>query len=99
MVLTNENSLWGAEHLFLVDKDVPGQEMITLSGDFISKVYDGPFKEVGNWAKEMMQMKDKSGRKVEDVYFFYTTCPGCAKAYGNSYVVAFGKLEDQAKAA
>lgn len=92
VVLSNEKSLWKAEHLFLVSKDVPGQEMITLSGDFISKVYEGSFNQIGSWQKEMMEMTGPAGQKVEDVYFFYTTCPSCAKAYGHNYIVAFGKL-------
>jgi hypothetical protein len=32
------------------------------------------------------------GRKLEKLYFSYTTCPACAKAYGKNYVVLFAKV-------
>ncbi|WP_455707283.1 hydrolase [Mesorhizobium sp. ORM8.1] len=34
-------------------------------------------------------------RKSEpgDVYFFYTTCPKCAKAYGKNYVVGIATVD------
>ena len=99
VVLSRELSPWKSEHLFLVDKEVPGQEMVRMSGDFISKVFEGPFNKVKDWHDEMLEPAEKSGRKAEDVYFFYTSCPRCAKAYGHSYVVAFTKLEPEVKAA
>ena len=98
-VLSRELSPWKSEHLFLVDKEVPGKEMVRLSGDFISKVFEGSFNKVKDWHNEMLRLAEKSGRKAEDVYFFYTSCPRCAKAYGHSHVVAFAKLEPEAKAA
>ncbi len=27
-----------------------------------------------------------------ELYFFYTTCPKCAKAYGKHYVVLFAQV-------
>jgi len=37
------------------------------------------------------QMKSE-GRMVKKVYFFYTTCPKCAKAYGKNYVVVLAQV-------
>ena len=31
------------------------------------------------------------GATGEEVYFFYTTCPRCAKAYGRNYVVGVAR--------
>jgi hypothetical protein len=31
-------------------------------------------------------------RALETLYFFYTTCPKCAKHYGKNYVVAVAKV-------
>jgi hypothetical protein len=33
------------------------------------------------------------GRTLETLYFFYTTCPKCAKHYGKNYVVGIAKLK------
>lgn len=86
IILTREVSPWKAEHLFSTDKDIPGEEMTTLSGNFVTRVFEGPYREAANWHHEM---KDAAAEKGEpgEVYFFYTTCPRCAKAYGKNYVV------------
>jgi hypothetical protein len=34
------------------------------------------------------------GRELETLYFYYTTCPPCAKRYGKNYVVAIAKVKD-----
>jgi len=31
-------------------------------------------------------------RKMENMYFFYTTCPKCAEHYGKNYVVILAKV-------
>jgi len=33
---------------------------------------------------------------LDKLYFGYTTCPSCAKAYGKNYVVLFAKVDDRA---
>jgi hypothetical protein len=30
---------------------------------------------------------ESEGKEFKDLYFFYTTCPNCAKVYGKNYVV------------
>lgn len=37
-------------------------------------------------------VKDK-GKQVKKTYFFYTTCPKCAKFYGKNYVIAVSEIE------
>ncbi len=32
------------------------------------------------------------GFALKKLYFSYTTCPACAKAYGKNYVVLFAKI-------
>jgi hypothetical protein len=32
------------------------------------------------------------GKTVEQLFYFYTTCPKCAKVYGKNYVVLFAKV-------
>ncbi len=92
IILTRDLSAWKAEHLFSTDKNVPDEETTTLSGDFVTKVFEGPYREAAQWYEEM---KDLAGEKGEpgDVYFFYTTCPKCAKAYGKNYVVGVAEYQ------
>lgn len=93
IILTDENSLWGADVYFEISKDVPDKKIVTLSGTFLSKVFEGPYRNVPRWIEEMkayVAAKDKPLRKM---YFYYTTCPACAKKYGKNYVVILAEVE------
>lgn len=92
LMLTDEKSLWGADIYIDVTKNVPGAKMSTLSGTFLTKVFEGPFQNVGIWAKEMKEYVKSEGKKLKKLYFSYTTCPKCAKIYGKNYVVLFGQI-------
>lgn len=91
-VLSDENSLWGADVYIEVTKDVPGANMATISGTFLSKVFEGPFGNMRKWIEEMMTYVAGKGRSLQKLYFFYTTCPKCAKKYGKNYVVILAQV-------
>jgi hypothetical protein len=76
-----------------VTKEVPDALNVRLSGNFLSRVFDGPYNAVPKWFKEMEDYARKSGKKAIKQYFYYTTCPKCAKKYGHNYVVAFAQVE------
>jgi len=92
LMLWDERSLWGSSIFIDVSKDVPGAVMATISGTFLTKVFEGPYKNAGKWAKEMKEYVEKKGAKLLKLYFSYTTCPKCAKAYGRNYVVLFAQI-------
>lgn len=93
IVLSYDPSAWSSEHYFSVSKDVPGQEMVRMNGEFISKVFEGPYKNAPKWEKEMEEFIEHQGKKVKKTYFFYTTCPKCAKFYGKNYMVAVSEIQ------
>jgi hydrolase family protein len=93
MVLSHDDSAWHAEHLFAVSKPVEGAEIVNLSGDFLTKVFEGPFANARMWRDEMKRYVEQRGRALDTLYFFYTTCPKCAKEYGKNYVVAIAKVK------
>lgn len=95
IVLTRDVSLWKSEHFFAVTKEVPGEETVYKNGDFWTRVFEGPYKEAGKWYYQMDNEISRSGGKAEEVYFFYTTCPKCAKYYGKNYVVSFAKISNE----
>ena len=92
LMLTDEKSLWGADIYIDVSKSVPGTQMATLSGTFLTKVFEGPYKNAGKWAREMEEYVKNQGKKLKKLYFSYTTCPRCAKAYGKNYVVLLAQI-------
>jgi len=92
LLLSDENSLWGADVYIAVTKDVPGAEMARISGIFLTKVFEGPYKNAGKWAKEMKAYVQSKAREIKKMYFFYTTCPKCAEFYGKNYTVILAKV-------
>ena len=94
VVLSRDPSPWKGEHLFSVNKEVVGEESVRLSGVFMTKVFDGPFKDVPKWVEETKRYVEGKGKTAGQIYFFYTTCPKCAKTYGHNYVVAFAEVTD-----
>ena len=92
IVLSHDLSPWKAEHFFAVTKPLPGEEMTTLSGDYITKVFEGPYREAKHWNEEMQDLVRAKGKEPKRVMFFYTTCPKCAKSYGKNYVVGVAEL-------
>ena len=92
IVLSHDPSAWTGEHYFSVTKDVPGMEMVHLTGDYLTKVFEGPYKNISKWEKEMESFVKSKGKQAKKTYFFYTTCPKCAKNYGKNYVVAVSEI-------
>jgi hypothetical protein len=92
LLLSDEKSLWGADVYIAVTKDIPDSQMARISGRFLTKVFEGPYKNVRAWIKEMEAYVDSNGKVTKKLYFFYTTCPKCAKFYGKNYVVIVARI-------
>jgi hypothetical protein len=92
VMLSDENSLWGADVYIAVSKEVPQVQMEKLSGTFLTKVFEGPYKDAGKWARQMREYVKSKGRDLKKLYFFYTTCPRCAKYYGKNYTVMVAQV-------
>jgi hypothetical protein len=94
IVLSRDLSPWKAEHLFATDKNVPDEDTTSLSGDFVTKVFEGPYREAKSWYSEMENVVRSRGKDPARIYFYYTTCPKCAAAMGKNYVVGLAKSEE-----
>ena len=94
LMLSDDKSPWGTDLYIEVKGLVPQASMAYISGTYLTKVFEGPFRNAGRWAKVMKDYVAAKGRKLEGLYFGYTTCPKCAKAYGKNYVVLFAKITD-----
>ncbi|MFA5930332.1 MAG: hydrolase [Candidatus Micrarchaeia archaeon] len=92
IMLMDDRGLFASDIYIAVDKNVPGAQMATLSGSFLSRVYEGDYKEAGKWAQDMASYVKNKGLALKKLYFSYTTCPACAKAYGKNYVVLFAAV-------
>ena len=93
MSLSDHTSAWNMDLYLAVNKEVPGAENVMLNGKFLSKVYEGPFKDTGKWCKNFENYaKERGHGKIKKWYMWYTTCPKCAKKFGKNYVVIIGKI-------
>ncbi|MBU0662733.1 MAG: hydrolase [Candidatus Diapherotrites archaeon] len=92
VLLSDESSMWGSDIYIAVSKEVPGAEMAKISGTFLSKVFEGHYKNAGKWAGEMDEYVKSKGKETKKMYFFYTTCPKCAEHYGKNYTVILAKV-------
>ena len=90
--LSDEVSPWGSEVYVAVDRDIPHAKMARLSGTFLTKVFEGPYRNVGKWLREMDRYVADQGLRSEKTYFYYATCPKCAKHYGKNTVVLFAQV-------
>jgi len=92
LMLSYDPSPWKSELFVSVTKEVPNAENVKISGNFMTKVFDEPYSHVPKWIKEMDAYVTGKGQTVKDYYFYYTTCPKCAKKYGHNYVVVFAQI-------
>jgi hypothetical protein len=90
--LSTDISPWKNENFIHVTKKVPNAANTTISGTFITKVFDGPFNAAPKWMKETQKYVESLSKQAQKYYFYYTTCPKCAKKYGHNYVVVFAQV-------
>jgi len=92
LVLSDEKSMWKSDIYIAVTKEVPDAEMARLSGIFLTKAFEGPYKNMSKWVKAMQEYVSSRGKETKKLYFFYTTCPKCAKVYGKNYTVLLAEV-------
>jgi len=92
LMLTSETSPWKGEIYLSTTREVPEAENVKLSGNFLTRVFDGPYNAVPKWIKEMEGFLAGRNKTASNYFFYYTTCPKCAKKYGHNYVVVFARI-------
>jgi len=92
LCLSDHTSMWNMDLFLAVDKEIPDANNVTLSGKFLTKVYEGNFKDTGLWCKDFENYARGKSFNAKKMYMWYTTCPACAKKYGKNYVVIVGKV-------
>jgi hypothetical protein len=88
LLLAYDPSPWKSELYVAVTKDAPGANTVRFTGTYVSMVFDGPYSEVPKYMKEMESFLGTLKRKSKKYYFYFTTCPKCAKKFGHNYIVA-----------
>lgn len=94
IILSRDASPSETEHYFAVSKDVPDEEIVHWNGEFVTRVFEGPYEDAPKWEQKVKSELTRQGGDVGTVYFFYTTCPKCLQVYGKNYVVAVAAVKD-----
>ena len=92
LVLSDENSLWGADLYLEVAREVPGLRMATLPGTFLAQAYEGSYRDIPQWIADLKTRVANRGRTMKRLLFWYTTCPKCAQKRGKNVVVLFAQI-------
>ena len=92
LILSDETSLWGSDIYIAVCKEVSDAEMVKLSGTFLAKVFEGSYGNTSKWVRAMNDFIKSRDKDIKKLYFFYTTCPKCAKVYGKNYTVLLAEV-------
>ncbi|KYC45032.1 MAG: hypothetical protein APG12_01481 [Candidatus Methanofastidiosum methylothiophilum] len=92
LCLSDHTSKFNMDVYLAVDKEIPNAENVTLSGNFLSKVYEGPFNETGKWCEDFKEYAKGKKLDIKKWYMWYTTCPKCAKKYGKNYVAIVAEV-------
>ncbi len=92
VILSDDSGSWHGEHYFSVSKTVPGQDNVALTGDYFTHVFEGPYRDAPKWVKGMEMLAERAGRKMDRLFFYYTTCPKCAAKRGKNYVVGIAEV-------
>jgi len=93
LCLSDHTSKWNMDVYLAVDREIPDAENITLSGKFLSKVYEGPYKDTKKWCKDFEDYAKSKNLSIKKWHMWYTTCPKCAKKYGKNYVAIVAQVE------
>jgi hypothetical protein len=99
LMLSDMGSAWGTEFYFEVTHPVPDARMASISGTFLTKVYEGPYRDTRKWVADVRRHVAAQHEQLDKLYFGYTVCPRCAKAYGKNYVILLAKIRGEAQPA
>ena len=92
LVLSDEKSPWGSDVYISIEKEVPSLSVVKISGTYLTKVFEGSYKNMGTYIQQMKSFVKSKGKKIKKNYFYNPYCPKCAKAYGKNYIVILSQI-------
>ncbi|MEW5804214.1 MAG: hydrolase [bacterium] len=93
LCLSDHTSKWNMDLYLAVDKEIPGADNVTLTGKFLSKVYEGPYKDTDKWCTDFEAYAKSKNLSIDKWYMWYTTCPKCAQKYGKNHVAIIAQVK------
>ncbi|MBT8304727.1 MAG: hypothetical protein KJP09_09685 [Bacteroidia bacterium] len=93
LVLFADPHPFKSEIFMSVTGEVPDAKNITLTGNFMSKVFDGAYNDIPKFIKQMNDILNEKRLKASKYYVHYGYCPKCAEVAGHNYMVLFAEIE------
>lgn len=93
LVLFTDPSAFRSEIYLSVTGQVLNANNVTLTGTFISKVFDGGYNAIPGFIKQMDKYLANQGKKAKKYYVHYAYCPKCAKDQGHNYMILFAQVD------
>lgn len=92
LILFRNPSAFKSEIYISVTGNVPDADNVGISGEFVSRVFDGGYNAVPKFIKAMDEYLAETGKKAKDYYVHYAYCPKCAKKTGHNYMILFARV-------
>lgn len=92
LVLFTDPSPFKSEIYLSVTKNIPNANNISISGAFVSRVFDGSYNAIPKLIKQMNEYLGEIGKKARNYYVHYAYCPKCAKKFGHNYMILFAEV-------
>jgi len=93
LILFRDPSAFRSEIYISVKKEVQSENNTVISGNFVSRVFDGGYNAIPKFIKVMNQYLAETGKKAKDYYVHYAYCPKCAKKFGHNYMILFAQID------
>lgn len=92
LLLAYDPSPFKSELFMNITKDIPGEDTVAMTGNYVSKVFEGPYSQIPKFVEQMDAYLSAGDKQVKKLYFYFPLCPKCAKKYGHNYVVALAEV-------
>ena len=92
LMLAEDTSAWGTDLYLEVARPIADLPMTSLSGTFLTRVFEGPYRDARMWMAAMNEYVADRGETLIKLFFGYTTCPSCARAYGKNQVILLAQI-------
>jgi len=89
LILFRDPTAFKSEIYYSVTREIDGANNTSISGKFVTGVFDGPYNSVPRFLKEMEKILKEQGKVAIDYYVHYAYCPKCAKESGHNYMILF----------
>ena len=93
LLLFNDPLAFKSDIFLSVTGEVPKAKNVKLTGRFMTKVFDGPYREIPTFIKQMKAYLKDQHEKAKKYYVHYAYCPKCAEEKGHNYMVFFAELK------